>query len=289
MKKITKAVIACAGMGTRFLPATKAVPKELFPVVDTPVLAFIVNEAQKSGITDVLIVISDQKESIKNYFAPYPALEQQLVKLGKIELLEKLNLPKNVKVSFACQKEPKGNADAVACAKEFTKDEPFVLAWGDDLIDSNEPVMEQLINAFYKVNAPIIGVQSIEGDSIVKYGVAKIREEKGKFARLDGFVEKPAINELPSKKASLGRYVFTADVYEAISRIEKGKNNEFQITDAINLMCSEGEVYSYEFDGKRYDMGDKVGVIKANVEYALKNEDTRYELISYLKEIVKTL
>lgn len=289
MKKVTKAVIACAGMGTRFLPATKAVPKELFPVVDTPVLAFIVDEAQKSGITDVLIVISPQKEAIKNYFTPSSSLEELFKKTGRLDIAEKLNTTKNVNVSFVYQNEPKGTAHAVSLAKDFTKDEPFVLAWGDDLIDADVPVMKQLIDAYNEVGSSIIGVQTIKGNDIVKYGVAKIQQENGNFSRLAGFVEKPSLSELPSRKASLGRYVLTSAVYDAISRIEKGKNNEYQITDAINLMCTESEVYAFEFNGKRYDMGDKVGVIKANIEYALKNEVLYDELAKYLKEIAKTL
>ena len=288
MEKITKAVIACAGFGTRFLPATKAVPKELFPVVDTPVLAFIVNEAKKSGITDVLIVTSKCKEVIKNYFSPNKELDKMLEKTGKSDVMKAIN-DNGVNVSFVYQTEPKGTADAVACAKEFTKDEPFVLAWGDDLIDASVPVMKQLIDAYDLVKTPIIGVQNIQGDEIVKYGVAKIKRTDGKLSLLEGFVEKPELFELPSRQASLGRYVLTPAIYDAISRISKGKNDEFQITDAINLMCSEGDVYSCEFDGKRYDMGDKVGVIKANVEYALKNEETRASITSYLKELVKTL
>ena len=288
MEKITKAVIACAGVGSRFLPATKAVPKELFPVVDTPVLAFIVNEAKKSGITDVLIVTSPCKDAIKNYFTPNKELEKMLEKSGKSEAIKTLNTD-GINVSFVYQHEPKGTADAVACAKEFTKDEPFVLAWGDDLIDASVPVMKQLIDAYCTVKAPVIGVQNVEGNEISKYGVAKIKQENGKLSLLDGFVEKPELSNLPSRQASLGRYVLTSAIYDAISRISRGKNDEYQITDAINLMCKEENVYSYQFDGKRYDMGDKVGVIKANIEYALKNEETSACLTSYLKELVKTL
>ena len=220
MEKITKAVIACAGFGTRFLPATKAVPKELFPVVDTPVLAFIVNEAKKSGITDVLIVTSKCKEVIKNYFSPNKELDKMLEKTGKSDVMKAIN-DNGVNVSFVYQTEPKGTADAVACAKEFTKDEPFVLAWGDDLIDASVPVMKQLIDAYDLVKTPIIGVQNIQGDEIVKYGVAKIKRTDGKLSLLEGFVEKPELFELPSRQASLGRYVLTPAIYDAISRISK--------------------------------------------------------------------
>lgn len=290
--KITKAVIPCGGMGTRFLPITKAVPKEILPVIDTPVLAHIVNEAVESGITDIMIVLPNGKAAIKEYFAPNPKLEDALVKAGKTEFAEIVRKTySSANIVFGLQEKPLGSADAVAKAKSFTGREPFCLAWGDDLICAQKPVMGQLIGAYANCATSIIGVQSWAGDDIVRYGVADIDKEKkydGRLYKCRGIVEKPPIDKLPSRLAALGRYVLTADVYGYIEKTPVGKGGELQLTDTLNMMCGGGKMHVYDFEGKRYDMGDKFGAVQATVEFALKGA-FKDEMREYIKGLAKTL
>lgn len=292
MTKITKAVIPCGGLGTRFLPITKAVPKEILPITDTPVLAYIVDEAVRSGITDVLIVLGKGKETIREYFTPSRELEDKLLSTGKdeqVKLLKKIN--EGVNITFTYQLEPKGSADAVYQAKSFTGDEPFCLAWGDDLIVSDPPVMSQLMSAYEQYQTTILGVQNFEGDDIVKYGVAKISESHGRAHKCVSIVEKPALSDIPSlsRLTSLGRYVLDKNVYGAIENTKAERGGELQITDTLNDMCQTTGVYAYEFIGKRYDMGDKLGSLIATVEFGLKNAEFGDRFKAYLKEFVKGL
>jgi UTP--glucose-1-phosphate uridylyltransferase len=292
MTKVTKAVIPCGGMGTRFLPVTKALPKELLPVVDTPVLAYIVDEAVKSGITDILIVLGRGKEMIRNYFTPSSELEEKLLAQGKedqVKILKRIN--EGVEISFAYQLEPKGNADAIYQAKSFTGDEAFALAWGDDLIINDTPVMSQLATAYEKYGKMILGVQRYDGDDIVKYGVAKISESFGRAHKCVSIVEKPSLSEIPnlSRLTSLGRYVLDARIYKEIENLKPGRGGELQISDALNSLCHTDGVYAYEFEGKRYDMGDKLGSAIATVELGLNHPEIADGFKAYLKEFVKTL
>ncbi len=290
MAKITKAVIPCAGMGTRFMPITKAVPKELLPIIDTPVLSYIVNEAKDSGVTDVLIVISPQKENIRNYFVPNEVLEKKLLESGKEDVVEILKgITDGVNVSFAYQNEPKGSGDAVYKAKEFVGNDPFYLAWGDDLIVNSVPVMKQLGDAYEKSRASIIGVQVMLSDDITKYGVGDIAKSEGRLHYLKGIVEKPPLNALPSRLASLGRYVLSSEVFDYIEKTPIGKNNELQFTDTLALMCKENKVCAYEFEGKRYDMGDKFGAMQAYTEFALKNTEFGNKYKEYIKKLAENL
>ena len=290
MNKITKAVLPCGGMGTRFLPITKAVPKEILPIIDTPVLGYIVDEAIESGITDVLIVLGKGKEAIRSYFSPSAELEDKLMASGKedyAKLLKKIYSRANL--TFTYQLEPKGSADAVLQAEKFTGDEAFCLAWGDDLIVNDPPVMGQLASAYEQYGTSILGVQYFGGDDIVKYGVAKISESYGRAHKCLGIVEKPALNEIPSRLTSLGRYVLTPAVYDEIRNTKPGKGGELQLTDTLNAMCSGEGVYAYEFEGKRYDMGDKFGSATAQVEFALRHPEFGERFKAYLKEFSKTL
>ena len=290
MKKITKAVIPCGGMGTRFLPITKAVPKEILPIVDTPVLSYIVDEAIESGISDVLIIINEHKQMIKEYFTPNPMLEDLLEKSGKgdyAKMLKKIYSRANI--NFVYQDRPLGSAHAVLQAESFTGDEPFALAWGDDLIVGNPPVMSQLIGAYEKYGTSILGVQKVLTDDIVKYGVAKISHSEDRAHKCEGIIEKPALSEIPSRLTSLGRYVLTPSVYDEIRKTKPGKGGELQLTDTLNAMCSTSGVYAYEFIGKRYDMGDKFGAVQATVEFALKNEQYGDKFREYLLDLIKTL
>lgn len=290
MQKITKAVIPCGGMGTRFLPITKAVPKEILPIIDTPVLGYIVSEAVQSGITDILIVLGKGKDAIKSYFTPSPELEEKLIANGKADYARMLkSIYENANVSFTYQPTPKGSADAVYQAKNFTGDEAFCLAWGDDLIVNDPPVMGQLAKCYEQYGTSILGVQEFGGDDIVKYGVAKISESFGRAHKCSGIVEKPALSEIPSRLTSLGRYVLTPSVYAEIERTKPGKGGELQLTDTLNAMCLSEGVYAYEFEGKRYDMGDKFGSSTAQVEFALKHPEFGARFREYIKELAKTL
>lgn len=290
MNKITKAVIPCGGMGTRFLPITKAVPKEILPIVDTPVLDYIVQEAVDSGITDILIIINKNKETIRNYFTPSAELEDKLAANGKSDYVKILkNIYSRAQISFAYQEKPLGSADAVYKAKDFTGNDPFCLAWGDDLIVGEKPVMAQLAEGYYRFGVPVLGVQYFGGDDIVKYGVAKISSSDGRAHKCDSIVEKPSLDSIPSRLASLGRYVLDARVYSAIEKTPVGKGGEYQLTDTLNLMCSEPGVYAYEFEGRRYDMGDKFGAVTAEVELALKSPEFGERFKQYLKKIASEL
>lgn len=285
--KITKAVIPCGGLGTRFLPITKAVPKEILPIVDTPVLSYIVDEAIDSGITDILIVINEQKEMIRRYFTPSYELEDKLIAAGKTEYLERLRrIYRRANVVFTYQPKPKGSGDAVLQAEKFTGDEPFALAWGDDLIvNDGDPVMGQLARAYEKYGASILGVQRVDTDDIVKYGVARVSADDGRGHKCEEIIEKPSLDNIPSRLTSLGRYVIDRNIYDAIRSTELGKGNELQFTDALNSLCSTSGVWAYEFEGKRYDMGDKLGAMKATVEFALKNPELGDGFREYLSSL----
>lgn len=287
---ITKAVIPCGGMGTRFLPITKAVPKEILPIIDTPVLAYIVEEAIESGITDIRIVLGRNKEAIREYFTPNNELMDKLAAAGKdeyVEMLKRIN--SRAEISFCYQDVPRGSGDAVLRAESFTGSEPFCLAWGDDIIDGEPPVMRQLADAYEKYGTTILGVQYFEGDDIVKYGVADVIEHDGRGHKCSGIIEKPALCDIPSRYASLGRYVLDSRVYDEIRNTKPGKGNEIQLTDTLNALCLKSGVWAYEFSGKRYDMGDKLGALTAAVEFGLKSPEYGERFRAYLKDFVKKL
>ncbi len=277
--KIRKAIIPCGGMGTRFLPITKAVPKELLPVIDTPVLAYIVDEIVDSGIDEILIILGNGKEAIKEYFTQNNKLEKALKnKPQLLEIVRKIN--SRAEIRFGLQKEPRGSGDAVMQAREFTKDEPFCMSNGDDLIISDVPVTKQLCDAYEQNAGLILGVQKVAEEDTSKYGIIVPKRTDGKTVWCDGIVEKPKSNP-PSRLAALGRYVLTPDVYEYIERT-KPVGGEIQLTDAICDMMKEDKVYAYEFEGRRYDMGDKFGALTATVDFALHRAEFKDKFKDYL-------
>lgn len=279
-----KAVIPCGGLGTRFLPITKSIPKELLPIVDVPVLSYIINESINSGITEALIIINPKKQIIKDYFSRDDELCEKLYNLGKTDIIEQLHLFDNIDITFATQERPLGSAHAVYLAKEFVGNEPFCLLLGDDVMQSDIPVAKQLIDAYEQTLSAIIGVQRCDDDDIVKCGVADVISESGKLSRVKGIVEKPPLNSLPSRLACFGRYILK-DIFKYIEGIEKALNGEYQLTDALNIQCEESSVFAYEFDGKRYDMGDKLSSLKAAIELSLLRNDFGVELKNYIKEL----
>lgn len=291
MKKVTKAVIPAAGLGTRVLPATKAQPKEMLVIVDKPSLQYIVEELVKSGITDIVIVTGRNKNSIEDHFDYSYELENTLQKDGKDELLEKIeNLSTMANIFYVRQNLPKGLGHAILKAKPFIGDDPFVIALGDDIVYNPErPVAKQLIDVYEKYGSSIVGCQEVEEKDISKYGIVKpIERLDESTCVIEDFIEKPSIEEAPSNFVCLGRYLLTGKIFKYLEEVKPGKGGEIQLTDAILDMLKDGErVLSYNFEGKRYDIGNKVGLLKANIEFGLKNEETREELLKYLKTELK--
>lgn len=282
-KGIRKAVIPCGGMGTRFLPATKAIPKEILPVIDTPVLSYIVDELISGGIDQIHIILGEGKQAIKEYFVPNVRLEKALA--HKPELLQTLkDITKNAEITFGMQKYPRGSGDAIMCAREFTGDEPFIMANGDDLITGNVPAAKQLCDAYSQHPALVLGVQQVPAEETHKYGIVDPKSIDGRFVWCKGMVEKPKSNP-PSRYAAIGRYVLTPEIYERIEQVPE-VNGEISLTDAIYAMMKDGKVYAYELDGRRYDMGDKFGALTATVDFALKRPDLKDRFAAYLKSVI---
>ena len=288
MRKITKAVIPCAGFGTRFLPATKAIPKEMFPIIDTPSLQLIVQECVDSGITDILFIISEHKQCIKNHFQENFVLEKFLSQNNKQDIIDQLKpIHTMANYHFATQYIANGTGNAILLAKEFVNNEPFVVLYGDDLMytGDKDPVSKQLIDAYEKTGKLIIGCQNVSKEAATKYGVVKPGETNGRFTEVKGFVEKPPIDKIPSTLVSLGRYVLTPDIFDIIEKTKESPNGEKYVTDAIEVIANTKGAYAYDFEARRYDIGDKNGFIEATIEYGLRNKNLRNRLISYLNSL----
>lgn len=288
MKKVTKAVIPAAGLGTRVLPATKAQPKEMLVIVDKPSLQYIVEELVESGITDIVIVTGRNKNSIEDHFDFSYELEHTLEKENKTALLEKIeNISSMANIFYVRQNHPMGLGHAILKAKPFIGDEPFVIALGDDIVYNPEkPVAKQLIENYEKYGASVVGCQEVSLDDVSKYGIVKPNEKLDeKTVSMSDFIEKPSKEEAPSKLACLGRYLLSGKIFKYLEETKAGKGGEIQLTDAILKMLRDGEkVVAYEFQGKRYDIGNKFGLLKANIEFGLKNEETKKELREYLEK-----
>ena len=286
--KVTKAVIPAAGLGTRVLPATKAQPKEMLVIVDKPSLQYIVEELVESGIKDIIIVTGRNKNSIEDHFDHSYELEDTLKKNNKNTLLEKVeDISSMANICYVRQNHPKGLGHAILKAKSFIGDEPFVIALGDDIVYNDVPVAKQLIDNYSKYGSSIVGCQEVKESDVSKYGIVKpLLSLDEKTVEMEDFIEKPSIDEAPSKLACLGRYLLTPKIFDYLEKTEPGKGGEIQLTDAIVAMMKDGEkVLAYNFEGKRYDIGNKFGLLKANIEFGLRNEETREELLEYLKSI----
>ncbi len=287
MPKITKAVIPAAGFGTRHLPITKAIAKEMLPILDRPAIDYVVEECVLSGITDICIIVSRGKSMIADYFDKVPEIENSLAKAGKTALLEKINAYMGkVHITYVRQPEMRGTAYAVDLCRDFAAGEPFALLFPDDVMyNPDKPVTRQLMDAYYEVNAPIIGVQDIPPEEAVKYGVMLPLERRGKLTRVGGYQEKPAIEDLVSTLTSLGRFVLTPEVFDFIKTVKPTLNGEYYLSTAFDDMAKVKPVYSYTFDGIRYDMGGREGFLKANIDYALRDPS----LAPYLKSLIESL
>jgi UTP--glucose-1-phosphate uridylyltransferase len=281
--KVKKAIIPAAGLGTRFLPATKAQPKEMLPIVDKPTIQYIVEEAIASGIEEILIITGRNKKSIEDHFDKSIELELELEKSGKAELLELVrDISDMVDIHYIRQKEPRGLGHAIHCAKTFVGNEPFAVLLGDDVVDSKTPCLKQLIDCYSEYKTTILGVQTVANENVSKYGIVDGIHIEDKVYKVKDLVEKPSAEEAPSNVAILGRYIITPEIFNILENTSPGKGGEIQLTDALKTLISKEAMYAYNFEGKRYDVGDKLGFLQATIEFALKKEELRGEFIDYL-------
>lgn len=286
-KKVRKAVIPAAGLGTRFLPATKAVPKEMIPIVDKPTLQYIIEEALASGIEDILIITGRTKRAIEDHFDRSIELELNLEKGGKTKDLEMVREIAGIRVHYVRQKEPRGLGHAILCAKQFVGDEPFAVLLGDDVVDGEVPALKQLIDVYDKTGSSVLGVQEVPLEKVSSYGiVASEPTEDVRTFTVTDMVEKPSVAEAPSRLAVLGRYVINPEIFPILEVTQPGRGNEIQLTDALQVLAKEQAMYAYNFVGRRYDVGDKQGFLEATVEMALRRDDLRDKFLTYLQDIV---
>ena len=283
---ITKAVIPAAGLGTRFLPVTKSMPKEMLPIIDKPIIQFAVEEAIISGIEDIIIITGRGKRAIEDFFDTSPELESHLFQNKKYELLQEVkNISSLVDIHYIRQKEPKGLGDAVLKAEKHVGDEPFAVLLGDDIIKGDVPCIKQLMDVYQKYDNTVIAVEEVK--DVSKYGMIKCTEIDKSVYRIEDVIEKPSLEEAPSNIGTVGRYVLTPEIFSCIKETPPGTGNEIQLTDAIKMLIQEEDVYAYAFRGKRYDAGDKLGYVRAIIDFALEREDLKEGIKKYLREIWK--
>ena len=290
-KHIRKAVIPAAGYGTRFLPATKATPKEMLPIVDKPTIQYIVEEALASGIEDILIISGHGKRAIEDHFDSAPALEHELERKGKTELLALVRETTDVNVHYIRQKYMRGLGDAILCARSFVGDEPFAVLLGDDVVYHPEKsALRLLIDVYEERGGSVLGCQTVSDEQVSSYGiVAGEVLYNQRMMRVSDMVEKPTLEEAPSRMAVLGRYIISPAIFSLLSETKPGKGGEIQLTDALKVLAQREAVYAYNFEGKRYDLGDKLGFLQATVEFALRRKDLGADFKKYLQSLVKTL
>lgn len=289
MQKIRKAVIPAAGYGTRFLPATKATPKEMLPIVDKPTIQYIVEEALASGIEEILIISGHAKRAIEDHFDSAPALEMELEKKGKTELLKLVRDIGAIKIHYIRQQQMRGLGDAILCARAFVQDEPFAVLLGDDVVYNGEgrPALKQLIDVYNETGSSILGCQTVPEEKVLSYGIIKGEPTSdARTMRVLDMVEKPAVEDAPSRMAVLGRYIITPAIFDILAHTLPGKGGEIQLTDALQVLADRQPVYAYDFEGTRYDLGDKLGFLKATVEFALRREDLGEAFRAYLTELL---
>lgn len=286
--KVRKAIIPAAGLGTRFLPATKAQPKEMLPIVDKPTLQYIIEEAIDSGIEEILIITGRNKSSIENHFDKSVELELELKKSGKMELLEMVrDISDMVNIHYIRQKEPRGLGHAIYCARSFIGNEPFAVLLGDDIVDNNKPCLKQMIEVYDKYKTTILGVQQVANEDVSKYGIIDGKQIEDRVYTVKDLVEKPSKEEAPSNVAILGRYIINPQIFEILEHTKPGKGGEIQLTDGLKELAKKEMMYAYNFEGRRYDVGDKQGFLEATVEFALSREELKDKFLEYLKKIIK--
>ena len=281
---VRKAIIPAAGLGTRFLPATKAQAKEMLPIVDKPTLQYIIEEAIESGIEEILIVTGRNKKSIEDHFDRSVELELELEQKGKTAMLEMVqDISNMVNIHYIRQKEPKGLGHAIHCAKSFIGNEPFAVLLGDDIVDASTPCLKQMIDAYDEYKTTVLGVQEVARENVDKYGILDVKHIEDRVYKVKDMVEKPSIEEAPSNIAILGRYIITPEIFNILENQAPGKGGEIQLTDALQKLATKEAIYAYNFEGRRYDVGDKLGFLEATVDFALKRPELRDEFIEFLK------
>ena len=286
--KVRKAVIPAAGLGTRFLPATKAMPKEMLPLVDTPTIQYIIQEAIDSGIEEILIITGKSKRAIEDHFDKNVELELELEKKANEELLKVVrDITDLVDIHYIRQKEAKGLGHAIYCAKTFVGNEPFAVMLGDDVVyNEDTPCLKQMIDVYDQYKTSVLGVQTVKDEDVCKYGIVDGKRVSDRVYTVKGLVEKPAVNEAPSNVAILGRYIINPGIFDILAETKPGKGGEIQLTDALKELALQEDMYAYDFIGKRYDVGNKQGFLEATVETALRRSDLRDEFLEYLVKIV---
>ncbi|MEI2448563.1 UTP--glucose-1-phosphate uridylyltransferase GalU [Priestia megaterium] len=287
MQKVKKAIIPAAGLGTRFLPATKAMPKEMLPIVDKPTIQYIVEEAIESGIEDIIIVTGKGKRAIEDHFDYAPELENNLIEKEKFELLEQVRQSSNVDIHYIRQKEPKGLGHAVWCARNFIGNEPFAVLLGDDIVQAKRPALRQLMDQYQSTLSSVIGVQKVPDNQTHRYGIVDPVSNDERLYQVNKFVEKPELGTAPSNLAIMGRYVLTPEIFTFLEQQDIGAGGEIQLTDAIEELNKHRFVYAYDFEGKRHDVGEKMGFIKTTIEFALKKAELRDETLEFMQTILK--
>ncbi|HDR4593452.1 UTP--glucose-1-phosphate uridylyltransferase GalU [Bacillus anthracis] len=287
MKTVKKAIIPAAGLGTRFLPATKAMPKEMLPIVDKPTIQYIVEEAIQSGIEDIIIVTGKGKRAIEDHFDHSFELEQNLLEKGKHEILKKVQESSKINIHYIRQKEPKGLGHAVWCARKFIGNEPFAVLLGDDIVQAETPCLRQLMNQYEATQSSVIGVQTVPETETHRYGIIDPLAQKGRSYQVSQFVEKPDQGTAPSNLAIMGRYVLTPEIFTFLENQQTGAGGEIQLTDAIQRLNEIQRVFAYDFEGKRYDVGEKLGFIQTTIEMALQHDGLKNELLSYMEKLLQ--
>ncbi len=288
--KVRKAIIPAAGLGTRFLPATKATPKEMIPIVDKPTIQYIVEEAAAAGIEDILIISGRNKRAIEDHFDKSYELEEELHRKGKQELLSCVEEISNIaNIHYIRQKEAKGLGHAIYCAKSFIGDEPFAVLLGDDIVDSKTPCIKQLMDVYNEYRTTILGVQKVPLPDVSKYGIVACNQIDERVYKVKGLVEKPDVDQSPSNIAILGRYIISPRIFEFLEKATPGKGGEIWLTDALQQLMECEAMYAFDFEGDRYDVGDRIGFLKATVEFALKRDDLSKDFTTFLKDRVEKL
>ncbi|WNB92456.1 UTP--glucose-1-phosphate uridylyltransferase GalU [Bacillus sp. NEB1478] len=285
--KVKKAIIPAAGLGTRFLPATKAMPKEMLPIVDKPTIQYIVEEAVQSGIEDIIIVTGKGKRAIEDHFDHSFELEQNLLEKGKLELLEEVQKSsKLVDIHYIRQKEPKGLGHAIWCARKFIGDEPFAVLLGDDIVKAEKPCLQQMIEQYERYRSSIIGVQEVPDNQVSRYGIVSGKSLTDRLYSVNHLVEKPKQNEAPSNIAIMGRYILNPRIFDLLANQRPGAGGEIQLTDAIAELNHFEAIYAYNFEGTRYDVGEKLGYIQTTIDFALQQDELKYDLLNYFAQIL---
>ncbi len=285
--QIKKAIIPAAGLGTRFLPATKAMPKEMLPIVDKPTIQYIVEEAIASGIEDIIIVTGKGKRAIEDHFDHAFELEETLREKGKIDMLDSVLQTSKVEIHYIRQKQPLGLGHAIWSARKFIGDEPFAVLLGDDIVENDEPCLSQLMNQYEQTGNSVSGVQQVEAQDTNRYGIIDPVSVDGKLIAVNRFVEKPAVGTAPSNYAIMGRYILTPEIFEFLGEHHQGAGGEIQLTDAIQKLNEVQPVYAYEFEGRRFDVGEKFGFIETTIEFALKRPEIREQLLKLFEKKLK--